>query len=134
MFKSLWLALLLAIVITLVTTIGLLYLEVDYGSIIMNGLVSFLTTLISGYIIVEFLVVKKIAKLNEKKEQEIEDLKELEVFRREFLADISHELKTSIFAAQGFVHTLIDGAVKDKKHKQFSKLIKLIMESSSTVY
>jgi two-component system phosphate regulon sensor histidine kinase PhoR len=29
------------------------------------------------------------------------------------LADVSHELKTPIFAAQGFVHTLIDGALED---------------------
>jgi two-component system, OmpR family, phosphate regulon sensor histidine kinase PhoR len=50
----------------------------------------------------------------ERKQQEIEELKKAETFRREFLADISHELKTPIFAAQGFVHTLLDGAVKDK--------------------
>ena len=49
------------------------------------------------------------------KQREIEDLKKLEAFRREFLADISHELKTPVFAAQGFVHTLLDGAVDDKK-------------------
>ena len=48
-----------------------------------------------------------------KKQKEIDELKELEQFRREFLADVSHELKTPIFAAQGFIHTLIDGAVDD---------------------
>jgi two-component system, OmpR family, phosphate regulon sensor histidine kinase PhoR len=48
------------------------------------------------------------------KQQEIEDLKKLAAFRREFLADVSHELKTPVFAAQGFVLTLLDGAVKDK--------------------
>lgn len=50
-----------------------------------------------------------------KKQQEIEELKKVEQFRREFLADVSHELKTPIFAAQGFVHTLLDGAMDDEK-------------------
>jgi two-component system phosphate regulon sensor histidine kinase PhoR len=50
-----------------------------------------------------------------KKQKEIEELKKLEQYRREFLADVSHELKTPIFAAQGFIHTLIDGAKDDEK-------------------
>lgn len=48
------------------------------------------------------------------KQKEIDELIKLENFRREFVADVSHELKTPIFAAQGFVHTLLDGAVNDK--------------------
>lgn len=50
-----------------------------------------------------------------KKQKEIDELKRLEQFRREFLADVSHELKTPIFAAQGFIHTLIDGAIDDEQ-------------------
>ncbi len=50
----------------------------------------------------------------ELKQKEIDELKKLEAFRREFIADVSHELKTPIFAAQGFVHTLLDGAVNDR--------------------
>lgn len=50
-----------------------------------------------------------------KKQQEIDELKRMEEYRREFVANISHELKTPIFAAQGFIHTLLDGAVEDEQ-------------------
>lgn len=61
-----------------------------------------------------------------RKQKEIEELKRLELFRREFLADVSHELKTPIFAAQGFIHTLIDGAIDDEnvRDKFLSKAAK----------
>ncbi|MGV3505124.1 MAG: sensor histidine kinase [Adhaeribacter sp.] len=49
----------------------------------------------------------------EQKQNEIDELRRLQKLRSEFLADVSHELKTPIFAAQGFIHTLLDGAVDD---------------------
>jgi len=52
--------------------------------------------------------------LTEQKQKEIDELKRLQKLRREFLADVSHELKTPIFAAQGFIHTLLDGAIDDE--------------------
>jgi len=47
------------------------------------------------------------------KEEEIETLKDNERYRREFIASVSHELKTPIFAAQSYVYTLLDGAAED---------------------
>ena len=46
---------------------------------------------------------------------EIESLKEQENFRRDFLGNISHELVTPIQSIQGYIHTLLDGALEDKK-------------------
>jgi two-component system phosphate regulon sensor histidine kinase PhoR len=44
---------------------------------------------------------------------EINQLKKLEAFRKEFLGNVSHELKTPIFNIQGYIHTLLDGAIED---------------------
>ena len=49
------------------------------------------------------------------RQREIETLQKNAEFRREFIADISHEFKTPIFATQGYIHTLLDGAVEDKQ-------------------
>lgn len=52
------------------------------------------------------------------KQKEIEELRKMEQFRREFLADVSHELKTPVFSAQGFVHTLLEGAMDDERVRE----------------
>ncbi len=44
---------------------------------------------------------------------EIDQLKRNEIYRKEFLGNVSHELKTPIFSIQGYVHTLLDGALDD---------------------
>lgn len=49
----------------------------------------------------------------ENKTREIEDLKKLEAYRREFLGNVSHELKTPIFNIQGYILTLLDGGIDD---------------------
>ena len=60
-------------------------------------------------------IKSEIFNLAARKQEEIEELRRMEIYRREFLADLSHEFKTPVFAAQGFIHTLLDGAVSDKK-------------------
>lgn len=45
--------------------------------------------------------------------QEIERLEELEKYRREFIGNVSHELKTPIFNIQGYLLTLIEGGLED---------------------
>src|SRR5687768_13544162 len=51
----------------------------------------------------------------ETKQNEIETLKTLEAYRRRFIGNVSHELKTPIFSIQGYIHTLIDGGLYDTK-------------------
>lgn len=46
--------------------------------------------------------------------KEISQLREQEAFRREFLGNLAHELKTPVFSIQGYVLTLLDGALEDE--------------------
>jgi two-component system phosphate regulon sensor histidine kinase PhoR len=45
---------------------------------------------------------------------EIKSLKSLETYRKNYVGNISHELKTPIFAIQGFLHTLLEGGIYDE--------------------
>lgn len=49
-----------------------------------------------------------------RKTREIKQLRELEKYRREFLGNVSHELKTPIFNIQGYISTLLDGGLEDE--------------------
>jgi two-component system, OmpR family, phosphate regulon sensor histidine kinase PhoR len=50
----------------------------------------------------------------EKSREEIEKLRLQEEFRREFLGNLSHELKTPIFSIQGYILTLLEGGLEDE--------------------
>jgi len=60
-------------------------------------------------------VEKEVSKWALSKKKEIKQLKDTEKLRREFLGNVSHELKTPIFSIQGYIESLIDGGRKDKE-------------------
>jgi two-component system phosphate regulon sensor histidine kinase PhoR len=53
-------------------------------------------------------------KWTEERTEEISRLKEQEEFRREFLGNLAHELKTPVFSIQGYILTLLDGGLEDE--------------------
>lgn len=61
------------------------------------------------------LVEKETRKWAEEQHTEISKLKEQEAFRKEFLGNLAHELKTPLFSIQGYVLTLLDGGLEDEQ-------------------
>lgn len=59
-------------------------------------------------------LTQDVQKFAKEKKIEIESLKVREEYRREFLGNVSHELKTPLFTVQGYLSTLLDGAMNDK--------------------
>ncbi|MBC8755515.1 sensor histidine kinase [Kordia sp. YSTF-M3] len=59
-------------------------------------------------------LTKEIEKFATNKKLEIETLKIRENYRKEFIGNVSHELKTPLFTVQGYILTLLDGAMEDK--------------------
>lgn len=59
-------------------------------------------------------VEKEVQQWAETQQNEIETLKTLESYRRRFIGNVSHELKTPIFSIQGYIYTLIDGGIYDE--------------------
>lgn len=59
-------------------------------------------------------LTREVKKFATDKKLEIETLKVREEYRREFLGNVSHELKTPLFMVQGYLSTLLDGAMNDK--------------------
>lgn len=60
-------------------------------------------------------LTQEVKKFASHKKHEIDELQSLEAYRREFFGNVSHELKTPLFTVQGYLSTLLDGAMDDKK-------------------
>jgi two-component system, OmpR family, phosphate regulon sensor histidine kinase PhoR len=63
-------------------------------------------------------LTQEIDKFARDKKLEIETLKVREQYRKEFLGNVSHELKTPLFTIQGYILTLLDGAMNDKNIRE----------------
>tara|TARA_R110002051_G_scaffold34194_1_gene76162 strand:- start:16 stop:1071 length:1056 start_codon:yes stop_codon:yes gene_type:complete len=59
-------------------------------------------------------LTQEIEKFAKDKKIEIDTLKIREEYRKDYLGNVSHELKTPLFTVQGYILTLLDGAMKDK--------------------
>ena len=67
-------------------------------------------------------LIKQSIRASKTVEREIQRLNRIENYRKEFIGDISHELKTPIFAIQGFIETLLNGAIDDPEvNRKFLK-------------
>ena len=85
-----------------------------------------------------FVSIKKaIKKNNDKSNAELEKLNTLEQYRREYIGNVSHELKTPIFNIQGYIELLLDGGLEDKsvnRHflekadKNVERMINIVMD------
>ena len=97
--------------INIITIVLFIYL---FGNFSLNHLGYFaLTFIIVSVVLENFLISYK--KKEEQRSSEINILKDQENYRREFLGNVSHELKTPLFTIQGYILTLLEGAMKDKK-------------------
>ena len=67
------------------------------------------------------LLTTSLQKLNSEQNLEIELLKKEQDYRREFIGNLAHELKTPLFTVQGYVLTLLDGVADKKMRKKYLK-------------
>lgn len=83
------------------------------------------------------IVNQVVLRWSKEKKKEIEELKQMAAYRREFLGNVSHELKTPVFNIQGYVDTLLDGGLEDeninikflqKTQKSVNRMIALVQD------
>lgn len=75
---------------------------------------------------------ERISVLNERNISEMDMMKEMELYRKEYIGNVSHELKTPLFSIQGYVETLMDGgienlAIRDKYLERISKSVERLL-------
>jgi two-component system phosphate regulon sensor histidine kinase PhoR len=84
-----------------------------------------------------YTIKEAILRNNERSHAELDKLNKLEQYRREYIGNVSHELKTPIFNIQGYIASLLDGGLNDKKvnrhflekaDKNVDRMINIVMD------
>ena len=117
MFKNYIVAVIYAIISTLLISVGIYFfgfVELKNKTDFTLLLMSIFTINLLALSILRYYASNYFRDPEFKKEQELIALKTAEKYRREFFGNVSHELKTPIFNIQGYVETLISGALYDK--------------------
>jgi len=68
-------------------------------------------------------LLRKIRQYDDDQKSEISEMKKQETFRREFIGNLAHELKTPLFTSESYILTLLDGAIDDEEvNKKYLKI------------
>ena len=68
-------------------------------------------------------LLMKIRQYDDDQKSEISEMKKQETFRREFIGNLAHELKTPLFTSESYILTLLDGAIDDEEvNKKYLKI------------
>ena len=74
-------------------------------------------------------LIDQIKQFDDKRNIELSEMREKETFRREFIGNRAHELKTPLFTSQSYILTLLDGAIDDKSvNKKYLKIAEKSIE------
>ena len=131
----------LSILVSLIIfTLSIILVSLSVGTLLLSILITLFTFVVVFYVVKQFfyekirIIYKNIYKFKgtsnikeldidtvekeaeewaEAKEEELRQMKQDENYRREFIGNVSHELKTPIFNIQGYVQTLLDGGLQD---------------------
>tara|TARA_B100000123_G_scaffold269518_1_gene245758 strand:- start:39 stop:1037 length:999 start_codon:yes stop_codon:yes gene_type:complete len=124
----------------IIFTLSIILVSLSVGTLLLSILITLFTFVVVFYVVKQFfyekirIIYKNIYKFKgtsnikeldidtvekeaeewaEAKEEELRQMKKDENYRREFIGNVSHELKTPIFNIQGYVQTLLDGGLQD---------------------
>ena len=124
----------------IIFTLSIILVSLSISTLLLSILITLFTFIVVFYVVKQFfyekirIIYKNIYKFKgtsnikeldidtvekeaeewaEAKEEELRQMKQDENYRREFIGNVSHELKTPIFNIQGYVQTLLDGGLND---------------------